>query len=83
MRKQNSSLDGFVPRRGPTVGGGTSQELGRPTPEVRANVGRASRPMTRDMPTRPIGVRRSEIDDSLAQIHDVEQPKRRRGFRGR
>lgn len=83
MRKQNSSLDGFVPRRGPTVGGGTSQELGRPTPEVRANVGRASRPMTRDMPTRPIGVRRSEIDDSLAQIHDDEQPKRRRGFLGR
>ena len=83
MRKQNSSLDGFVPRRGPTIGGGTSQELGRPTPEVRANVGRASRPMTRDMPTRPIGLRRSDIDDSLAQIHDDEQPKRRRGFLGR
>lgn len=32
------------------------------------------------MPTRPIGVRRSEIDESLAQIHDDEQPKTRRGF---
>lgn len=76
-------MDGFVPRRGPTVGGGTNQELGRPTPEVRANIGRASRPITQDMPTRPIGVRRSEIDDSLAQIHDDEQPKRRGGLLGR
>ncbi|MGB3946212.1 MAG: LCP family protein, partial [Candidatus Saccharimonadales bacterium] len=84
MRKQNSSLDGFVPRRGPTIGGGASRDLGRPTPEVRANVGRASRPITRDMPTRPAGVRRSEIDESLARIHDDEQaPPRKRGFFGR
>lgn len=81
MRKQNSSMDGFVPRRGPTVGGGTSQELGRPTPEVRADVGRASRPITKQMPTRPIGVRRSEIDDSLASINDEEQqPQRKKGL---
>ena len=80
MRKQNSSLDGFVPRRGPTVGGGTNQELGRPTPERRANVGRASRPITQQMPTRPIGMRRSEIDSSLAQIHDEEQPRKKRGL---
>jgi anionic cell wall polymer biosynthesis LytR-Cps2A-Psr (LCP) family protein len=81
MKKQTSSLDGFVPRRGPTVGGGTSQELGRPTPEKRAAIGRASRPITQNMSTRPIGVRRSEIDDSLARIHDDEQPKQtRRGF---
>ena len=81
MRKQTSSLDGFVPRRGPTVGGGTSQELGRPLPERRALVGEASRPIKQDMPTRPIGIRRSEIDDSLAQIHDDEQrPKERRGL---
>lgn len=80
MRKQTSSLDGFVPRRGPTVGGGNNQELGRPTPEARANIGRASRPITQNMPTRPIGVRRSEIDDSLARIHDDEQPKTKRGF---
>ncbi len=83
MRKQNSSLDGFVPRRGPTVGGGANQELGRPTPEVRAKIGRSSRPITKDMPTRPLGVRRSDIDDSLAQIHDDEQPTRRRGLFGR
>ena len=83
MRKQNSSLDGFVPRRGPTVGGGTNQELGRPTPEKRANVGRASRPITQQMPTRPIGMRRSEIDSSLAQIHDEEQPRKKRGLFGR
>ncbi|MES2876199.1 MAG: LCP family protein [Patescibacteria group bacterium] len=80
MRKQTSSVDGFVPRRGPTVGGGARQDIARPTPEVRANIGRASRPITRDMPNRPIGVRRSEIDDSLAQIHDDEQPKTKRGF---
>ncbi|MBC7512123.1 LCP family protein [Candidatus Saccharibacteria bacterium] len=81
MRKQTSSLDGFVPRRGPTVGGGTSQELGRPSPEQRAKIGRASRPITLSMPTRPIGVRRSEIDDSLSRISDDEQPKKtRRGF---
>ena len=81
MKKQTSSLDGFVPRRGPTVGGGTSQELGRPSPEQRAAIGRASRPITQNMSTRPIGVRRSEIDDSLARIHDDEQPKQtRRGL---
>lgn len=82
MRKQSSSLDGFVPRRGPTIGGGATQELGRPKRETRANIGRASRPITKDMPTRPMsGVRRSDIDDSLAQIHDDEQrPKQRRGL---
>jgi anionic cell wall polymer biosynthesis LytR-Cps2A-Psr (LCP) family protein len=84
MRKQTSSLDGFVPRRGPTVGGGTSQQLGRPTPEVRPNIGRASRPINQSTPItsfRPTGgVSRTEIDDSLAQIHDDEQPKSKRGF---
>lgn len=78
MRKQTSSLDGFVPRRGPTVGGGESQELGKPARQERAHIGQASRPITQDMPTRPIGVRRSEIDDSLAQIHDDEAPKTQR-----
>lgn len=73
MRKQNSSLDGFVPRRGPTIGGGTNRNLGRPVAETRANIGRASRPIKQDMPTRPIGVRRSDIDESLAKIHDDEQ----------
>ena len=81
MRKQSSSLDGFVPRRGPTIGGGASQELGKPKRETRADIGRSSRPITKDMPTRPMGVRRSDIDDSLAQIHDDEQrPKQRRGL---
>lgn len=84
MRKQTSSLDGFVPRRGPTVGGGTSQQLGRPVPEVRSNIGRASRPINQNTPMttlRPAGgVSRTEIDDSLAQIHDDEQPKTKRGL---
>lgn len=81
MRKQTSSLDGFVPRRGPTVGGGTRQELGRPSPEVRANIGRASQPITQAPATRPVAMRRSDIDESLAQIHDDEQPKQtRRGL---
>lgn len=79
MRKRNSSLDGFVPRRGPTVGGGASRDLGRPVYEKRADIGRVSRPIAHDMPTRPIAsVRRSDIDDSLAQIHDDEQPKQKR-----
>lgn len=73
-------MDGFVPRRGPTVGGGTNQTVGRPTPETRAQIGRPSRPIRQDMPTRPIGVRRSEIDDSLARISDEEQPTRKRGL---
>lgn len=76
MRKQTTSMDGFVPRRGPTIGGPANQELGRPVPETRAQVGRASRPIHPDMPTRPVGaVSRSEIDDSLAQIQDDEAPK--------
>jgi len=83
MRKQNSSLDGFVPRRGPTIGGGTSQDLGRPKPEVRASIGRPSRQISHDMPTRPIGVRRSDIDDSLAKIQDDEKPVVKRGLFGR
>lgn len=73
-------MDGFVPRRGPTIGGPANQELGRPVPETRADIGRASRPIKRDMQARPIGVRRSDIDDSLAQIHDDEAPKAKRGF---
>lgn len=74
-------MDGFVPRRGPTIGGPANQELGRPVPETRADIGRASRPIQPKMATsRPIGVSRSEIDDSLAQIHDDETPKVKRGF---
>ena len=81
MRKQTSSLDGFVPRRGPTIGGGTRQELAQPTPEVRADIGRASRPITQATPSRSAGVNSRDIDDSLARIHDEEQPsKQRRGL---
>lgn len=84
MRKQTSSLDGFVPRRGPTVGGGSREELGRPVAERRAELGRASRPITPvapQAPVRPVAMRRSEIDDSLAQIQDDEQrPRQSRGF---
>lgn len=84
MRKQTSSIDGFVPRRGPTIGGGSNQGLGRPIPEKRAAIGRGSRPITQDMPVRPIGVRRSEIDDSLDQISDEEVvTKPKRGLFGR
>lgn len=35
------------------------------------------------MPTRPIGVRRSDIDDSLAKIQDDEKPVVKRGLFGR
>jgi len=82
MRKQTSSLDGFVPRRGPTVGGGSREELGRPIAERRAQIGQPSRPISQNIPQpQPVAMRRSEIDDSLAQIHDDEQrPKQARGF---
>jgi LCP family protein required for cell wall assembly len=75
MRKQTSSMDGFVPRRGPAIGGGSSQRLGRPVAEVRPQIGRASRPINTSMTPRPIAVSRREIDDSLAQIEDDEIPK--------
>ena len=82
MRKQTSSIDGFVPRRGPAVGGGNGQQLGRPVPQKRAEIGRASRPIVQDtpLPNRRKGISRSEIDDSLAQINDDEVPKQKKGF---
>ena len=80
MRKQSSSMDGFVPRRGPTIGGGARQELSKPVVETRATIGRSSRPIQQTTSARPTGVRRSDIDDSLAQIHDDEAPKQKRGF---
>lgn len=77
MRKPNTSMDGFVPRRGSAIGGSPNQPLGRPMPEQRANIGRASRPISQDMPSRPLSIARSEIDESLSRIHDEEQrPKR-------
>lgn len=92
MRKNtSSSIDGFVPRRGPSLGGSRTQEVGRPVFEKRADIGRASRPISQRV-TPPVGisnnrtaVRRSEIDDSLARIEDEETvaPKKRRGIFGR
>ncbi len=93
MRKDSSSsIDGFVPRRGPTLGGRRTQELGRPVFEKRADIGRASRPISQQTPQQSIGassrvtpVRRSEIDESLAKIQDEETPTphKRRGVFGR
>ncbi len=82
MRKQTSSIDGFVPRRGPAVGGGNGQQLGRPVPEKRAEIGRATRPIVQSAPApaRRSGISRSEIDDSLAKINDDEVPKQKKGF---
>lgn len=93
MRKDtSSSIDGFVPRRGPTLGGPRTQEIGRPVFEKRADIGRASRPISQQTPQQSVGisnnrfaVKRSEIDDSLAKIEDEETkaPKKRRGIIGR
>lgn len=93
MRKDSSSsIDGFVPRRGPALGRPRTQELGRPVFEKRADIGRASRPITQQSPEQSVSlsnnrlaVRRSEIDDSLAKIEDEETaaPKKRRGILGR
>lgn len=95
MRKDtSSSIDGFVPRRGPTVGGSRTQELGRPVFEKRASIGRASRPIvSQQAPVQSISaasrggssISRSEIDDSLAKIQDEETnaPTKRRGLLGR
>lgn len=93
MRKDtSSSIDGFVPRRGPSVGGARTQELGRPVFEKRATIGRASRPITStQMPEESSNTRRStrlnqsDITDSLSKIADeeVKQPKKRRWPFGR
>ncbi len=80
MRKQTSSIDGFVPRRGPTVGGGNSQQLGHPSPEERASIGRASRPMSQSTPSRPVSAGKREIDESLSRIHDEEAVSPKKGI---
>lgn len=78
MRKQTSSIDGFIPRRESAARISSAPEKQRAAqPETRAEIGRATRPMKRDA-YRPISVARSEVDESLAQIHDDEQPKQRR-----
>ncbi len=93
MRKdKSSSIDGFVPRRGPSVGGTRTQEVGRPVFEKRASIGRASRPIVANQtPEESISSRRnaalshSDITDSLSKIADEEtkQPKKRRWPFGR
>ncbi len=95
MRKDSSSsIDGFVPRRGPTLGGPRTQELGRPVFERRAEIGRASRPISQQAAQQPASgisnnrapLRRSDIDDSLSKIQDEETvvpKKKRRLFGGR
>jgi LCP family protein required for cell wall assembly len=80
MRKQTPSLDGFVPRREtpiasqPPMGGLSSNRSA-----VRRDIG-AAQALQENRQIRSSGVSRSEIDDSLAQIHDDEQPKVRRTF---
>jgi LCP family protein required for cell wall assembly len=80
MRKQTPSLDGFVPRREtpiasqPPMGGLSSNRSA-----VRRDIG-AARPLQENRQIRSSGISRSEIDDSLAQIHDDEQPKVRPTF---
>lgn len=97
MRKNtsSSSIDGFVPRRGPTAGGGRGQQLGRPVFEKRATIGRASRPMSANQTSRqaigapikkqpPASISRSEISDSLSKIKDTPKaPVKKRGLFGR
>ncbi len=77
MRKPTSSLDGFVPRR-ESAAEISSRSAPRPRQQAaRPQIGQATRPVEKQG-YRPIGVSRSEVDESLAQIHDDEQPKQRR-----
>jgi polyisoprenyl-teichoic acid--peptidoglycan teichoic acid transferase len=78
MRKPTSSIDGFVPRRESSneISSAASRRVAK-QPAARAEVGKAARPIDQQQ-YRPVGVSRSEVDESLASIHDDEQPKQRR-----
>lgn len=72
MRKQTSSLDGFVPRR-PNSMGEISQ-----AGERRESL--TARPELTESDVEQRGMRRRDIDESLAGIDNEEPPKKRRGL---
>jgi LCP family protein required for cell wall assembly len=79
MKKQHSSMDGFVPRRSGAILGQTERPLNLPRPEV----GRVARQDEDGIqPSRQLA--RVEIDESLQQIDDEEPiSKPKRGLFGR
>ena len=81
MKKQQPSIDGFVPRRAGTLLGESKRPIGQPRPLV----GRVEK--TDSDQIRPSGqLARTEIDESLRQIDDeaaAPQPKKRRFGRRR
>jgi len=73
MRKQTSSLDGFVPRRPNSM-----SEIAQ-AGDARENV--SARPQLTESDVEQRGMRRRDIDESLAGIdNEDEQPKKRRRF---
>ncbi len=69
MRKQQHSIDGFVPRRsGIQVGGlHAAAKRERSNPTTLREIGSANKPATQ-APRRQVGLNRSEIDESLKGI---------------
>lgn len=79
MRKPTSSIDGFVPRRQASneISSAAPRRLAQRPVAPRPEVGKTSQPAERP-PYQQVGVSRREVDESLASIHDDEQPKQRR-----
>ena len=79
MRKQTSSLDGFIPRQASPSVSEQSQSM-QGAESSRPKVGRFSRPISErpQIHASSSSISRSEVDESLAAIHDDEQPKQRR-----
>lgn len=82
-KRDNHSIDGFVPRRSNNAGLGTFQtgERGHmtgPTPATLREIHTAASAPAKETPKRSSGISRSEIDESLKGIDEPKQTKGRR-----
>lgn len=74
MAKQQTSMDGFVPRRANSkVGGETKKSAQQPAQAKRRTITTAN-----EMARKPRSLSRSEIDDSLSSIDEPSQEGKRR-----
>lgn len=89
MRQQRNAIDGFVPRR---PGSQLGELHGRPTQKKpEASPLRSAPPQRRAVESaaaprpQPIGIAKSDLDESLRGIDDTaqEEPKKKRGIFGR
>src|SRR3990167_8830728 len=82
-KRDNHSIDGFVPRRSNNAGLGTFQtgERGHmtgPAPATLREIHTAAKAPAKETPKRSSGISRSEIDESLKGIDEPKQTKGRR-----